>query len=98
MKRKDTSSEGEARIEFPWFLIGFVAMSLLGSYVLGDAVPISDDVSNGISAMTTFLLTSAMVGLGLNVSLSSMRTKAARPLLAMVITSFALSVISYFLA
>ena len=98
MKRKDTSSEGEAKIEFPWFLIGFVAMSLFGSYVLGDAVPISDDVSNGISTMTTFLLTSAMVGLGLNVSLSSMRTKAARPLLAMVITSFALSVISYFLA
>lgn len=98
MKRKNTSSEERAKIEFPWFLIGFIVMSLFGSYVLGNAIPISENALEGISSMTTFLLTSAMVGLGLNVNLTSLRTKAARPLLAMVVTSLALSVLSFFLA
>ncbi|TGU71773.1 putative sulfate exporter family transporter, partial [Mesorhizobium sp. M00.F.Ca.ET.186.01.1.1] len=26
--------QGEAKVEFPWFLIGFLVMSLFGSYVL----------------------------------------------------------------
>lgn len=98
MKRKDRASEESAKIEFPWFLIGFIAMSLFGSYVLGDMIPLSEGVSEGLSSLTSFLLTSAMVGLGLNVSLASFWTKAARPLLAMVIASVLLSVISFFLA
>lgn len=96
--RKDTAPEAAAKIEFPWFLIGFMAMSLFGSYVLGKAIPISDSFSDGLSSLTSFLLTSAMVGLGLNVNLNSLRTKAARPLLAMVITSVLLSVVALFLA
>ena len=42
---------------------------------------------NGISELTTWCLTAAMVGLGLNVSLRDLRTKALRPLIAMGITS-----------
>nr|WP_246439653.1 putative sulfate exporter family transporter [Bacillus benzoevorans] len=98
MKRKETTATESAKIEFPWFLIGFIAMSLFGSYVLGDAIPVSESVSDGISSLTAFLLTSAMVGLGLNVSLSSLRTKAARPLIAMAITSVLLSAVAFFLA
>ena len=26
----------DAKIDFPWFLIGFILMSLFGSYVLGN--------------------------------------------------------------
>lgn len=72
-------------------------MSLLGSFVLGEVIPVSGEVLEGVSLMTTFLLTAAMVGLGLNVNLSSLKTKAARPLLAMVVTSLALSVMTFFL-
>lgn len=74
------------------WLLGF------GSYVLGKAIPISDGISDGLSSLTRFLLTSVMVGLSLNVSLSSLRTKAARPQPAMVITSVLLSVVAFFLA
>lgn len=98
MKRKDTENTGETKIEFPWFLIGFILMSLFGSYVLGKSIPVSKGVMDGVSTATTFILTTAMVGLGLNVSLRDLRTKAARPLIAMLITSVLLSVITFFIA
>lgn len=89
--------QGGAKIEFPWFLIGFLAMSVLGSYVLGSLIPVTASFQNGVAQVTTFVLTMAMVGLGLNVNLRALRTKAFRPLLAMSITSVLLSVLSYWL-
>lgn len=97
MKRKGKSdADSDSKIEFPWFLIGFVIMSLFGSYILGHAIIIPESVMNAISFFTSFILTMAMIGLGLNVSLKDLRTKALRPLLAMSITSVLLSVITYF--
>ncbi|AWC31037.1 MULTISPECIES: YeiH family protein [Terrabacteria group] len=97
MKRKGKSdSDSDTKIEFPWFLIGFIIMSLFGSYVLGNMITIPTNIMNGVSFFTSFILTMAMIGLGLNVSLKDLRTKALRPLLAMTITSVLLSVITYF--
>jgi uncharacterized integral membrane protein (TIGR00698 family) len=98
MKRKDAGSENKAKIEFPWFLIGFIAMSLFGSYILGQSVHVSKSVLDFISNATTFILTSAMVGLGLNVSLNDLRTRALRPLAAMIITSIVMSILTFFIA
>jgi uncharacterized integral membrane protein (TIGR00698 family) len=98
MKRKDAGSETKAKIEFPWFLIGFISMSLFGSYILGKSVHVSKPVLDFISNATTFILTSAMVGLGLNVSLNDLRTRALRPLAAMIITSIVLSILTFFIA
>ncbi|MBS4174636.1 putative sulfate exporter family transporter [Bacillus sp. FJAT-49736] len=99
MKRKNNDdSEGDAKIEFPWFLVGFIILSILGSYVFGHSIPVSAGVLNGVSTATTWLLTAAMVGLGLNVSLKDLRTKALKPLIAMVITSIVLSVVTYLVA
>lgn len=98
MKRKNKESESaDAKIEFPWFLVGFIILSILGSYVFGHSIPVSDGIMEGVFSLTTWLLTAAMVGLGLNVSLKDLRTKAMRPLAAMTITSVALSVIVYFI-
>ncbi len=98
MKTKKTGAAEETKIEYPWFLVGFIMMSLFGSYVLGESIPVSTEFMDGISTLTTFLLSAAMVGLGLNVSLHNLRTKALRAIIAMSITSIALSVITYFLA
>lgn len=97
MRRKG-KSETQGKIEFPWFLIGFVIMSLFGSYVLGTHIHISEGIMSGISSFTTFILTMAMVGLGLNVSFKDLRSRAMRPLLAMTITSFLLSLGTFFVA
>ncbi|MFD1990305.1 YeiH family protein [Paenibacillus nicotianae] len=89
-------SHSDVKIEFPWFLLGFVIMSLFGSYILGHFIMIPTGLMNKVSFFTSFILTMAMIGLGLNVSLKDLRTKALRPLLAMTITSVLLSVITYF--
>ncbi|MEH7379195.1 putative sulfate exporter family transporter [Bacillus sp. JJ1533] len=97
MKRKNKNTEtGKAKIEFPWFLVGFIVMSILGSYVFGNSIPVSDDLMNLAFALTTWLLTAAMVGLGLNVSLKDVRERAIRPLIAISITSIVLSIVVYF--
>ncbi|MFJ5716084.1 YeiH family protein [Neobacillus sp. NPDC093127] len=98
VKRKSAGKAGDTKIEFPWFLIGFILMSLFGSYVLGKSIPVPKAAMDGIANATTFILTTAMVGLGLNVSLRDLRTKAARPLIAMLITSVVLSIAAYFIA
>jgi len=98
MKRKNKANDADnAKIEFPWFLVGFIIFSILGSYVFGHSIPVSDGVMDGVSTLTTWLLTAAMVGLGLNVSLKDLRDRALRPLAAMTVTSIALSVIVYFI-
>lgn len=100
MKRKSSreQSHGEpnSKIEFPWFLAGFILMSVFNSYILGRSIHIPAPAMNGVSLVTTFLLTMAMTGLGLNVCLKDLRSKALRPLLAMAITSVLLSVLTYF--
>lgn len=98
MKRKQKNSDEEqAKIEFPWFLLGFIILSVLGSYVFGHSIPVSDGVFEAVSTITTWLLTAAMVGLGLNVSLRDLRTRALKPLMAMTITSICLSIVAYFI-
>ncbi|MEI3607685.1 putative sulfate exporter family transporter [Pseudogracilibacillus sp. SE30717A] len=97
MKRKNKEDEANTHIEFPWFLIGFIILSILGSFVFGHSIPVSEVVMDGVFTLTTWLLTAAMVGLGLNVNLKDLRTKALRPLAAMTITSIALSILVYFI-
>ncbi|WP_434060165.1 YeiH family protein [Peribacillus simplex] len=94
MKKKG-KKEGEARFEFPWFLIGFIIMSFVGSYIIGNKVMVSQKVLSDIADFTSFMLTMSMTGLGLNISLKELRTKAIRPLIAIIITSLLLSSLTY---
>ncbi|WP_458412956.1 YeiH family protein [Schinkia sp. CFF1] len=96
MKRKN-NEETNGKVDVPWFLFGFIAMSFIGSYILGKYIPITATVKDAIATMTTFILTMAMVGLGLNVSLEDVKTKAMRPFIAMLITSVVLSIITFVL-
>ncbi|KQL41388.1 hypothetical protein AN960_05090 [Bacillus sp. FJAT-25509] len=96
MKKKG-KLDGEAKLEFPWFLIGFVIMSFVGSYVLGKEVPVSKNFMSDIAAFTSFILTMSMTGLGLNINLKELRTKSLRPLIAIIITSILLSIFTFIL-
>ncbi|GAB4074216.1 YeiH family protein [Barrientosiimonas marina] len=97
MKRKSNSNEADgSKIEFPWFLVGFIIVSILGTYVIGPVIPVSSNVLDFVDSLTTWVLTAAMTGLGLNVSLSDLRSRALRPLAAMTVTSILLSVVFYF--
>lgn len=89
MKRKN-STDNQVKVDFPWFLIGFIITSLIGSYV-----PIPQIYLNGVATFSAFLLTAAMVGLGLNVSFKALRTNALKPLVSMIIASVILSIVTY---
>jgi uncharacterized membrane protein YadS len=95
MKRNGKAQAG-TKIEFPWFLIGFILMSIFGSYVLGNYISVPEHIMNNVANVTTFILTMAMVGPGLNVSLRALRTKAMKPLIAMSITSILLTLLTFF--
>lgn len=82
-------------VQFPWFLLGFILMSLINTYIIGPVIFIPEAAIENIYALSTFLLTMAMVGLGLNISLRDLRTKAFRPLMAMIIVSVALSGLAF---
>lgn len=90
--RTRTEKNQTSKVAFPYFLIGFIVMSVLGTYVFESMIPLSEQTMAITSEITTFLLTSAMVGLGLNVSLKTIRQKAALTFLAMIIVSIVLSV------
>ncbi len=94
-RKKEHQPTSDNKIPFPWFLIGFILMSLFGSYILGTHIPVTTEAMNGVSSITTWSLTAAMVGLGLNVSLHDLRTKALKPLIAMLVTSICLSLLTY---
>ncbi|TCP59325.1 putative integral membrane protein (TIGR00698 family) [Tumebacillus sp. BK434] len=81
-----------APIEFPWFLLGFLALSIAGTLF-----PLPADVLQILSTLTTLLLAMAMVGLGLNVALRDLRAKALRPLLIIAVTSTLLSTLTFWL-
>lgn len=85
----------EGRFKFPWFLVGFIAASLFGSYLLPALLPDPAPLLHELSYATTLLLGMAMAGLGLNVSLRDLRSRALRPLAAMFIASVLLSTLTY---
>lgn len=87
MRHQQGREAVEARIQFPWFLVGFVACSALTT-LFPHLVPKS--LSDGITTLSSFMLTMAMVGLGLNVHFSYLRRHAGRPLAVLVCTSLVL--------
>ncbi|WP_082235642.1 YeiH family protein [Halobacillus massiliensis] len=93
MKRhqdKNTSTQ----IPFPWFLIGFILMSIAGSFIVTPYMPNASSFLNLSSSVTSFVLTMAMAGLGLNVSLKDLTERAWKPILAVSATSILLSIIT----
>jgi uncharacterized integral membrane protein (TIGR00698 family) len=97
MKKKQNGESTDTKIDFPWFLVGFILMSILGSYVLGEFIILPPKFMDGVSIATTFLMTSAMVGLGLNISLNNLRKKALRPMIIIFVVSVALSTLTFFI-
>lgn len=83
-------SGDRAAFTFPWFLLGFIGTSLLATYT-----PLPAPLLDTIAAAASWLLTAAMVGLGLNVSARNLFHRAAKPLVAMLLASTGLSIASY---
>ena len=61
---------------FPWFILGFLAMSVLASILT-----IPTEVVSGTKSASKFLMVSALAAIGLNTSFGSMKKAGIRPML-----------------
>lgn len=93
MKKYQSSGEGRNAVAVPYFLFGFIIMSLINTLFT-----IPENVLYYIDQLTSLLLTMAMAALGLKVSFKDIKERAARPLLAVLITSVVLSTVTFFIA
>ncbi|MBT9252854.1 MAG: putative sulfate exporter family transporter [Brockia lithotrophica] len=71
--REETASsvspdKRRARPPFPWFVLGFLAVALLGSFT-----PVPPSVRQGTIDLATFLLTTAMAAIGLSADFVTLR-------------------------
>jgi len=88
--RLGLAGEGERqRPPFPWFLIGFLALSALNSVVV-----IPTAVAAPINLTTTFLLSMAMAAMGLHTDFGHIRARGLRPLALGLLASLFISLVS----
>ena len=86
LKRKEALAKSENGSElkanfklskiFPWFILGFLAMSIIASVFTIPSATISETKS-----ASKFLMVSALAAIGLNTSFSSMKKSGIRPML-----------------
>jgi uncharacterized integral membrane protein (TIGR00698 family) len=78
-----------ARPPFPWFLIGFLALSAFNS-----VVDIPHALAAPIGVATTFLLSMAMAAMGLHTDLGRIRARGLRPLALALLASLFICLVS----
>ena len=61
---------------FPWFILGFLTMSIVASIF-----PIPAEVVSGTKSASKFLMVCALAAIGLNTSFSSMKKAGIRPMI-----------------
>ena len=86
LKRKEALSANESgenvKVKFnlgkifPWFILGFLAMSLLASILT-----IPAEVVSSTKSISKFLMVSALAAIGLNTSFGSMKKAGLRPMI-----------------
>ena len=86
LKRKEAlaNSQNESELKanfsiakiFPWFILGFLAMSIVAS-----VFPIPAAVVSGTKSASKFLMVCALAAIGLNTSFSSMKKAGIRPMI-----------------
>lgn len=76
MRFRSSESSSKGRISIPYFLIGFVIMALVNTYVTIPSV-----LLNILNTVSTICLLMAMVALGLNVAFKDLKNRALKPLM-----------------
>ncbi|WP_273124698.1 YeiH family protein [Bacillus weihaiensis] len=89
---KQDSRYDKESIPFPWFIVGFVCMSLINSFIT-----IPSSLLSILIFLAYLLLTMAMSGLGLNLEIRSIKHSGVNALISSFIGSLLLSVLGYVL-
>lgn len=75
MRRWDGQAAGKGKIVIPWFAVGFVAVAVANSLI-----SLPPGLYRALTTIDTFLLTAAMLALGLTTRWQTVRQAGAKPL------------------
>lgn len=75
VKQYGKSGTRRRKVPLPWFVLGFVALAAINSIV---ALPA--DAKQTVATATTFLLSMALAGMGLETDFAKLRAKGLKPL------------------
>lgn len=78
------------KASFPYFLLGFLAVSAIGTWGMEKGW-LSQDIQNIVAQTGTFFLAVAMAALGMSVDLKELKVRALKPLIMLTIVSIILS-------
>lgn len=93
----------KTRPPFPWFLIGFLAMVGVASFIalphagdtiVGSAAIFVREQMSAISTTTAFLLSMAMAAMGMHTNIRHIKSKGARPLLLGLFSTLFISMVT----
>lgn len=76
---------------FPWFILGFLIMSLIASFL-----PIPANILSFTKATSKFMMVCALSAIGLNTSFSSMKKSGIKPMIHGFIISALVVIVAFF--
>ena len=75
-------ADGKRKVSFPWFMLGFIGASIIGTFV-----PFIDAIAPNLVDFAYIVLGMAMAALGINVNFSAIAKKGQKAFLASFLTS-----------
>ena len=81
-KHSEVQSTGKKTVAFPWFMLGFIGASIIGTFV-----PFVTSITPQLVDFADIVLGMAMAALGINVNFSAIAKKGQKAFLASFITS-----------
>ena len=78
-------ADGKRKVSFPWFMLGFIGASIIGTFV-----PFIDAIAPNLVDFAYIVLGMAMAALGINVNFSAIAKKGQKAFLASFLTSMLL--------
>lgn len=89
-----TNKQSKKKASFPYFILGFIAVSIIGTICLQNEW-MTLTFQSQVAKIATFLLTVAMAALGMSVDVKKMNREALKPIFTLLLTSIALSLFSW---
>lgn len=80
----------KSSVPFPWFIVGFAAVVMLNS-----SVTLPSEMKQGFAWLTSFLLTTGLAAMGLEIRFGDVRSRGPRPLLLALASWFIIAGFSY---
>ena len=84
-KAEGVEADGKGKVPIPWFMVGFVAASVIGTFA-----PLTQEMLDGLVKVSYLLLGMAMAALGMTVTFRVLLTRGRNAFVAALITSVVL--------